>query len=357
MINLLDFYKNKKVFVTGHTGFKGSWLLKALDQLGAITHGYALPPINDNALFNVLSKTGSISSTFADIRDGERLKSEINKFQPDIVMHLAAQALVGESYSDPVGTYETNVMGSINLLEAVREAPSCKALVYITSDKCYQNNEWVWGYRETDRLGGVDPYSSSKACAELVFASYFNSFFKKQETLNCATARAGNVIGGGDWAKNRIVPDCVRSIASGSKIDLRMPHATRPWQHVLEPLSGYLLLGMTLYEGGQIANGEAWNFGPQVSQSLSVYGLASILNDYLGGKWVDTSSATNFGHEAGLLQLSCDKAHSILNWRPTWGVESSVEKTAFWYKAWLEGRDLVETTSLQIEEFFGEFND
>jgi CDP-glucose 4,6-dehydratase len=352
---LLDFYKNKRVFITGHTGFKGSWLLMVLQQSGAIVHGYALPPQGSNSLFNIVSKNLNISSTFSDIRDADNLKSAMNEFKPDIVFHLAAQALVGESYADPVGTYETNIMGSVNLLEAVRSVSSCDALVYITSDKCYHNNEWVWGYRETERLGGVDPYSASKACAELVFSSYFNSFMKGKENFHCASARAGNVIGGGDWAKNRIVPDCVRAIASGDKIDLRMPEATRPWQHVLEPLSGYLLLGKRLCEGDHTMNGEAWNFGPEISDSLSVLGLASVLNDYLGGKGFDTSSATKFGHEAGLLQLTCEKAHSILNWWPTWGVEQSVEETALWYKYWLEKQDMFKVTKVQVERFFNEF--
>jgi CDP-glucose 4,6-dehydratase len=275
-----QFWKNKRVFLTGHTGFKGSWLSIWLDSLGANVHGYSLKPPTDPSLFNLCSIDRFTNSTIGDIRNRDLLKATLQKAQPEIVFHLAAQPLVRESFKNPVETYETNVMGTVNLLDAVRACPSVKAVVIVTTDKCYENREWHWGYRENDPMGGYDPYSSSKGCAELVTAAYRQSFFNPKDFDNhhiaVASARAGNVIGGGDWALDRLVPDCLKAILDGRKIIVRNPHAIRPWQHVLEPLRGYLLLAQKLFENGpQFA--EAWNFGPDDRDCRPVIDVVSKL--------------------------------------------------------------------------------
>jgi CDP-glucose 4,6-dehydratase len=347
----LKFYKGKNIFITGHTGFKGSWLCKILNELGANVHGYAQDG-SEGGLFNILKLSEDIKHTVGDIRDRASLNDAIKNSNADVVFHLAAQALVRKSYEDPLETISTNIMGSANLLEAVRNNSRIKSLVYITSDKCYENKEWVWGYRETDELGGRDPYSASKAAAEIIYSAYQRSYFADKPNLRAASARAGNVIGGGDWAADRIVPDCVRAKLRGEAISLRNPLATRPWQHVLEPLSGYLVLGERLstqsgFEG-------AWNFGPMCSEIRTVEFVARSIASILGGGDIEKNGENSGMHEAGLLQLNCDKANQKLRWMPRWTVVETLEKTGEWYKAWLEGDDMKIKTVAQIKEYFKE---
>lgn len=353
MLDALQLFSGKRVFITGHTGFKGSWLTLLLHQLGAEVMGYALPPLNEYSLFNLLKLSSDIEHIEADISDRQYLISSISAFQPDFVFHLAAQALVRPSYLDPISTVTTNVIGSANLLEAVRLNESVKSLVYITSDKCYENLEWVWGYRETDQLGGRDPYSASKAAAEIIFSSYQRSFFETRESLGAASARAGNVIGGGDWAVDRIVPDCIRSVQQGFPLRLRNPTATRPWQHVLEPLAGYLLLAAKLYQKPTDYSG-AWNFGPLMSEVRTVYDVAQFITAQLGSGKIEAVPNERTVHEAHLLQLNCDKAHQLLGWYPRWQVDKTLEATASWYKSFLDGACPRDVTISQIADFFPE---
>lgn len=352
-VEYLNIFAGKRVFVTGHTGFKGSWLAFILNRCGAEVAGYALPPAHLNSHFELLSLKNSITHFEGDIRDYEFLKDCISDFQPEFVFHLAAQALVKESYDDPRATFDTNIIGSVNLLDCIKNCKSVRSLIYVTSDKCYENNEWVWGYRENDLLGGSDPYSASKAAAELVFSSYCKSYFNERLTLGAATVRAGNVIGGGDWSKNRIIPDCIRSIQAGTPIYLRSPNSTRPWQHVLEPLSGYLLLASKLYLEPEKWSG-AWNFGPSSTEVRTVKNVAESIINYLGKGAVDISGSQGIFHEARLLQLNCDKASQLLSWRPTWGVDKTIKETALWYMAYLNGHNPAEVTISQIQDFFGE---
>jgi CDP-glucose 4,6-dehydratase len=286
-----------------------------------------------------------------DIRDKDHLSEFFARFQPEIVFHLAAQSLVGESYGNPLETYEINVMGSANLLEVVRHTKSVKSLVFVTSDKCYENNEWIWGYRENDRLGGFDPYSASKAAAELVFNSYAKSFLNVNSDLFAASARAGNVIRGGDWSKGRIIPDCLRSIENLHSIQVRNPNSTRPWQHVLEPISGYLLLASQLFNK-KIPNFEAWNFGPKSSEVITVGQLVKTFHNIMGTGSYDLIISENRNYEAGLLQLNCDKANSILSWKPRWDGEKAISETAKWFKAYLAGKNVIETSRSQIGSYF-----
>jgi CDP-glucose 4,6-dehydratase len=345
-------FSGKRVFLTGHTGFKGSWLAFILAEVGAEVMGYALPPAEGASHFALLGLSSRISHVEGDIRDRDSLVAALTGFQPEFVMHLAAQALVNASYADPASTFDTNVMGSVNLLEAVRATGSVRSLVYVTSDKCYENVEWVWGYREIDRLGGHDPYSASKAAAEIVFSAYSSSFLSKRPELGAATTRAGNVIGGGDWAADRIVPDCVRASAEGGAIQLRRPQATRPWQHVLEPLSGYLLLAARLREAPEKHAG-AWNFGPPSSEVRTVHEVATTVMTLLGRGRVEILGTPPSLHEANLLQLNCDKAHQVLGWYPRWHVEETLRHTAGWYRAARDGRPAAEITREQIVEYFG----
>jgi CDP-glucose 4,6-dehydratase len=323
--------------------------------MGAEVAGYALKP-EKGSHFESLGLNESIHHIEADIRDGEKLTSELKNFKPNFVFHLAAQALVRKSYRDPRETFETNVLGSLNLLEAVRETTEVSSLVYITSDKCYENKEWVWGYKETDSLGGVDPYSASKASAEILFSSYSRSFFKDRENFSMATARAGNVIGGGDWSEDRIIPDCVRAITRGNPITLRKPRSTRPWQHVLEPLSGYLLLGTKLAEDSTKWEG-SWNFGPDTSEPITVQGVAQAMIDEFGRGSIEVVEDAAHLHEAGLLQLNCDKARNLLGWKPTWDAKKTITETANWYKRIDAGEAAIEVTRGQIKEYFGSHND
>lgn len=350
---VLESFAGKRVLVTGHTGFKGSWITFLLKELGADVMGYALAPEPGRSHFEMLKLGEQITHVVADIRDAARLHSSVQSFRPEYVFHLAAQALVRESYEDPVGTFGTNVMGSVNLLEAVRRCDAVRSLVYVTSDKCYENVEWVWGYRENDRLGGHDPYSSSKASAEMVFAAYARSYFSARPQLGAATARAGNVIGGGDWAKDRIVPDCIRALEATRSIALRNPRATRPWQHVLEPISGYLLLAARLrMEPARFAG--SWNFGPSSTDVRTVEDVAASITARFGGSRATMAESPDDRHEARLLQLNCDKAHQILGWHPRWTVDQTLAATAEWYYTVLHGTDAEAVTRSQVREYFPE---
>jgi CDP-glucose 4,6-dehydratase len=352
----LGLYSGKRVMITGHTGFKGSWLAFLLNQIGADVLGYALPPLDKNNHFDMLGLSSLIEHVEADVRDDQKIMATMKEFQPEIVFHLAAQALVRPSYDEPRTTFETNVMGSINLLEAVRATGSVRSLVFITSDKCYENVEWIWGYRENDVVGGRDPYSASKGATEIVFSSYERSFFHTRANLGTASARAGNVIGGGDWAVDRIIPDCIRAIQSNKAIDIRSPHATRPWQHVLEPLSGYLLLGNRLYENPKKYYG-AWNFGPPSSQARTVLDVAEHIVSRYGSGSIVTDKNSPKHHEASLLQLNCDKANQYLGWYPRWEVEKTLNMTSDWYQHVDDGVGAKEVTEQQLREYFPEISD
>ena len=351
----LSALRGKRVLVTGHTGFKGSWLCVALNELGANVTGYALPPEGDDSHFKLLELEKSVHHVVADIRDGEKLQSVFDEAQPEIVFHLAAQALVRRSYDEPKLTFDTNVAGSVNVLEAVRNTPSVRSFVYITSDKCYLNREWEWGYREIDELGGRDPYSASKAAAELIFSAYQDSFFKQRESLGASSVRAGNVIGGGDWALDRIVPDCIRSLQENNPIVLRSPESTRPWQHVLEPLSGYLLLAARLFDSTKKYSG-AWNFGPRSSDIRTVKDLANKIIEQWGGGRIEIDKSGAIFHEARLLHLNCDKAHQLLGWRPHWHFERTIMETVRWYLEIQAGTPASDITRRQINEYFADFH-
>jgi CDP-glucose 4,6-dehydratase len=312
-----------------------------------------LPPFGKNNHFELLGLAQTIEHFEADIRDEEKLTTAMGGFQPEFVFHLAAQALVRPSYSDPKTTLETNVMGSINLLEAVRKCGSVRSLVYITSDKCYENLEWVWGYRENDQLGGHDPYSASKAAAEMVFSAYARSFFSDRPNLGAASARAGNVIGGGDWAVDRVIPDCVRAIESEKPIYLRNPFSTRPWQHVLEPISGYLLLAAQLYKEPSFYAG-SWNFGPSSKEVRTVLEVAEHLVARFGRGSIISEASVEKHHEARLLQLNCDKAHQVLGWYTRWDFERTLNMTSDWYKQMHAGVAAKEVTLQQLHDYFPE---
>jgi CDP-glucose 4,6-dehydratase len=355
MQTALNSFSGKRVFVTGHTGFKGSWLVYLLKELGAVVMGYSLPVKQKRSHFNLLNLKDKITHVEGDIRNADLLNDSIKSFQPDFVIHLAAQALVKKSYEEPVTTFETNVMGSVNLLDSIRKTPSIRSLVYITSDKCYENSEWIWGYRENDKIGGRDPYSASKGAAEIIFSSYARSFFISQKKLGAATTRAGNVIGGGDWAIDRIIPDCVRAIEKKKDLILRNPDATRPWQHVLEPLSGYLLLAAQLYRKPDNFSG-SWNFGPPSTEVCSVEQVANTIFRYLGYGSIKIKRSENQPHEAHLLQLNCDKSNQLLGWSARWDVKKTIEMTAEWYRVFLSGRDITSVTREQIYDYFPELS-
>jgi len=353
-LSALGSFEGQRVFITGHTGFKGSWLAFLLNEIGAQVMGYALEPQGRQSHFELLNLERVMVHVVGDVRDANALASALHSFRPDYVFHLAAQALVRAAYADPVATFATNVMGSVNLLDAVRTCDSVRSLVCVTSDKCYENREWVWGYRENDPLGGSDPYSASKAAAEIVFSAYARSFFSGRRDIGVATARAGNVIGGGDWADDRIIPDCVRAIADDGPVHLRYPHATRPWQHVLEPLSGYLLLAARLREEPAMYSGP-WNFGPSSTETRTVQEVAKSMIQYLGRGRVEVGDAPA-EHEAQLLQLNCDKAHQLLGWYPRWNFEKALEATAEWYGAVLGGGEAQIVTRRQIRDYFRELS-
>jgi CDP-glucose 4,6-dehydratase len=340
--------------MTGHTGFKGSWFSLWLEHLGAEVCGLALPPPTVPSMFNEARVAQGMRSEIADIRDLERVKAIVQEYKPEVVFHLAAQPLVRDSYKDPVGTYTTNVIGTVNVLESVRECDSVRAVVIITTDKCYENKEWVWPYRETDRLGGYDPYSNSKACAELVVSTYRNAFFPPvhydQHRVAIASARAGNVIGGGDWAKDRLVPDIMRAFAAKEVLKVRNPDAIRPWQHVLEPLRGYLAVAESLCEQG-VAYGEAWNFGPDQSDAQPVEWIVRELAETwgAGAKW-DLEEGVQ-PHEAQNLRLDCSKAAARLGWRPQLPLKDAVRITAEWYHRYHAGEDARGLSLGQIEQY------
>ncbi len=351
---ILSSFKGKNVFLTGHTGFKGTWLTFLLTEVGANVMGYALEPEPGPSHFRMLKLDKKINNIVGDVRDLSFLKNSLKSFKPEFVIHLAAQALVKKSYNDPVDTFSTNVLGSVNLLEAVRKCDSVRSLVYITSDKCYENVEWLWGYRENDRIGGRDPYSASKGAAEIAFSAFARSFYANRPDLGAATTRAGNVIGGGDWALDRIIPDCIRAIESNAPIQLRSPNATRPWQHVLEPLSGYLTLASKLYnEPGKYEG--SWNFGPSSSEVKTVEEVARTIVQHMGRGSIEIEGSSNNVHEAQLLQLNCDKAHINLGWYPRWSVEETLKETAIWYKTILDGGDAETITRIQLRRYFKEF--
>lgn len=349
-----NFWFGKKVFITGHTGFKGAWLSFWLHQMGADVTGYALKPPTDPSLFSTLRLADLIHSIDGDIREFKAFSAAVKNSQAEIVFHLAAQSLVLESYREPVSTYETNVMGAVNLLEAVREAQCVRAVVVVTTDKCYENREWLWGYRENEALGGHDPYSSSKACAELVAHAYRSSFFPsaeyKKHRVGIATARAGNVIGGGDFSPNRLIPDCMRALEKGSRLEIRNPKSVRPWQHVLEALAGYLKLAEKLYSDGAVFS-EAWNFGPDTGDMLSVESIVNKLNVIAGNKLDFVFSGPESFHEAGLLKLDSSKARARLGWKPCWTAEIALEHILAWSLCHFSGGDLRDITLKQIKKY------
>ncbi len=344
-----NYYHQKKVFVTGHTGFKGSWLCLWLTTLGAKAKGYALAPYTKDDHYNVIGLDSKIDSVLGDIRHYDNLKKEVDAFQPDVIFHLAAQPLVRESYLNPRETYETNVMGTVNIFEIARQLPTLQAIVNVTSDKCYDNVEKPIGYKETDPMGGFDPYSSSKGCSELVTAAYRKSFFGQHPAL-MASARAGNVIGGGDWCKDRIIPDCIRALYNHQPIIVRNPKAVRPWQHVLEPLSGYLLLAsQSAKDAKQFSGG--WNFGPDHNELVTVQQVVeSVVTNWGEGSWQDTSDK-NQPHEANLLNLDCTKAHNLLNWQPVLATTESVKYTIDWYKAFKQNDNMEQVSLKQIKDY------
>ena len=352
-------FAGKRTLVTGHTGFKGSWLSLWLHELRAIVTGYALDPPTVPCLFEAANvQAGLARHIVADVRDASRLGEAVMEGDPEVIFHLAAQPLVRESYRDPVTTVATNVMGVVNLLEAVRARVKPCVVIVVTSDKCYENREWVHGYRENDRLGGYDPYSMSKAAAELVVASWRRSYFPPGEIarhgIAVATVRAGNVIGGGDWQQERIVVDCVKSLASDAPIPVRNPSATRPWQHVLEPLGGYLLVAskmLSTHPAGVAELASAWNFGPRPEDCWRVSRLVDeVIRCWGSGTWEDVSAAST-AHEAGFLALSCEKAARVLGWRPVWPIERAVAETAGWYKAFARGGDAGAMCRQQIASY------
>ena len=349
MVNT-EFYKNKRILITGDTGFKGSWLAYILNSLGAKVFGYALPAVNNNDHYNLLSMGKIISHEDGNILDSEYLNAFFKKIKPEIVFHLAAQAIVRDSYKNPKLTIDTNVGGSVNVLEAIRKSKTVKSFIYVTSDKCYKNKEWLWGYRENDELGGHDPYSASKAAAEFIFSSYKKSFFHENNHVGIGTVRAGNVIGGGDWANDRIIPDCIRALSNNQPIIIRNPHATRPWQHVLDPLFGYLLLAEKLYFEPKLYSG-AWNFGPDTKSIKTVKEIAEKVIAEFGKGELQVQTSGNNPHEASVLHLNCDKSNSKLQWFPRWDYNQTIIRTIKWYKEYLEGKTPSVLTKSDINKY------
>lgn len=351
---MASFWQGKRVLITGHTGFKGSWLSLWLQSMGAQVTGYALVVPTQPSLFEVANVAQGMTSIVGDVRDLTHLQTVFVEHQPEIVIHMAAQALVRHSYIAPVETYSTNVMGTVHLLEAVRNTPSVKAVVNVTSDKCYENREWAWGYRENEAMGGYDPYSNSKGCSELVTSAYRNSYFHPdkycQHGVSIASGRAGNVIGGGDWAADRLIPDIMRAITQGRPVSIRNPHSIRPWQHVLEPLSGYLLLAQKLYEHGS-GFAEGWNFGPNDDDAKPVQWIL----DKLTKTWGEGASWQLDGgehpHEAHYLKLDCSKAKLRLQWQPRWALADAIENICIWHKAYLANADMREMCMHQIKQY------
>ncbi len=345
-----NFYKGKRVFITGHTGFKGSWLCKILTGMGAEVTGYALEPPTKPNLFEIANIADDITSVHGDVRDFDSLKKAFDKAQPEIVFHLAAQPIVRESYKSPAYTYETNVMGTVNILECVRQSSCVKSVVNVTTDKVYENREWAWGYRENEPLDGFDPYSNSKSCSELVTATYKRSFFGDGKVA-ISTARAGNVIGGGDFASNRIIPDCVKALQLGKNIIVRNPYSTRPYQHVIEPLYAYMLIAMEQYKNPKLA--DSYNVGPDEVDCVTTGKLVDLFVHLTGNKIkrIDKSEE-NAVHEANFLKLDCSKLKTALDWKPRWHVTDAVAKTVLWTLVWLDGGNTGRAMERQIKEFF-----
>lgn len=348
----LEAFRGKRVLVTGHTGFKGSWLSLWLERLGADVAGYSLAPPTSPAMFDLCGIDEGIRHRIGDIRDLAAMTQFVRETRPDIVFHLAAQPIVRQSYDDPLDTVTTNIVGTANLLEAVRALGSPCAVVVVTSDKCYENRDWIWGYREDDPMGGHDPYSMSKGATELVVSSWRRSFFGGDSGVRLASARAGNVIGGGDWAKDRIVPDCIRAFSKGEKVALRNPGATRPWQHVLEPLGGYLLLAARLLSQNGDDYCSGWNFGPATDDVQPVGRIVRMMVEEWGDDAASTMSNGPHPKEASLLSLNCDKAMGLLHWKPCWHLDALVRQTVGWYKQWLDDPALLRQATLgQIAAF------
>ncbi|MDY6876454.1 MAG: CDP-glucose 4,6-dehydratase [Chloroflexota bacterium] len=347
------FWEGKKVLITGHTGFKGSWLSLWLQSMGANITGYALQPPTQPSMFERANVAAGMTSNVGDVRDLEHLKSVVAECTPEIIFHLAAQPLVRYSYENPVETYTTNIIGTVNMLETVRHSESVRVVVSITSDKCYENKEWLWGYRENEQLGGHDPYSSSKGCAELVIAAYRNSYFQakgQQHRVAVASTRAGNVIGGGDWAKDRLIPDIMKAIMENRPVVIRSPNAIRPWQHVLEPLNGYLCLAEHLWmHGPKFA--QAWNFGPNSEEAKTVSWIAEYLTNFWGegARW--ELDAAQHPHENTYLKLDCSKAKSLLGWAPKLRLSTALEWIVEWYRGYQQDRDMRSLTEEQITRF------
>jgi CDP-glucose 4,6-dehydratase len=358
-----SFWRGKRVFLTGHTGFKGSWLSLWLTRMGAEVTGFALAPPSQPSLFEKAEIASRVHSLTGDVRDLAALKKAVAEAKPEIVIHMAAQALVRLSYREPVETYATNVMGTVHLLEAVRATPSVRAALVVTSDKCYENREWVWGYRENEPMGGHDPYSNSKGCAELVTAAYRSSFFSAAAgagVASIASARAGNVIGGGDWAEDRLIPDCVRALLKGAPIQVRNPHSIRPWQHVLEPLSGYLALAEAMFTETSGTGGrryaEGWNFGPELSDARPVNWIADRMVERWGrgARWERVGGSADGKpepHEAHYLKLDCSKAHAELNWTPRLRLDQTLDWIVDWYQKVQAGESALSVTLQQIERY------
>lgn len=350
-----DFWRDKRVFLTGHTGFKGGWLCLWLESMGAKVSGYALAPNTEPNLFTLANVEAGLEKSFiADIRDLDALRSAMTASEPEVVFHMAAQPLVRYSYVNPVETYATNVMGTVNLLESVRSCPSVRAVVVVTSDKCYENKEWPWGYRENEPMGGHDPYSSSKGCAELVTASYRSSYFNPADYsihgVALASGRAGNVIGGGDWALDRLIPDMLRAVIAGEPVVIRNPQAIRPWQHVLEPLRGYITLAEKMLEKGNFYS-ESWNFGPNDDDAKSVQWIVREMTNKWGNGASWKTDGQSHPHEAHYLKLDCSKAKARLNWQPHWSIDQTIEKIIDWHRAHLVGVNMREFSLKQIQVY------
>jgi len=349
-----EFWKNKKVLVSGHTGFKGSWLSLWLQDMGAQVIGVSLEPPTNPSLYQQARVAEGMDSLRADIRDLDKIKNIFNQYKPEVIFHLAAQSLVRYSYREPVETYQTNVMGTLNVLEAIRSIDSVRAAIMITTDKCYENQEWEWGYRENEPMGGFDPYSSSKGCAELLIASYRNSYFPNnlynEHKTAIASVRAGNVIGGGDWAEDRLIPDIMRAVLVNSTINIRNPNAIRPWQHVLEPLVGYINLAEKLFISGA-KYAEAWNFGPKEEDAKPVQWIVEEITKYWGegANWIADND--EHPHEANYLKLDCSKSHAKLKWWPRWSLRTALEKIIEWHKKEQEGFDMKLCTLEQIKNY------
>lgn len=347
------FWQGKRVYLTGHTGFKGGWLSLWLQSMGAVVKGFALEPNTAPSLFNEAKIANSMESEFGDIRDLQAVTSSMTAFNPDILIHMAAQPLVRLSYREPVETYSTNVMGSLHVLEAARQCTNLRAIVNVTTDKCYENREWEWGYREDEPMGGHDPYSSSKGCVELLTASYRHSFFNDPNKAALASARAGNVIGGGDWAEDRLIPDILRAFEKGEPVNIRNPLSTRPWQHVLEPLSGYLVLAEKLWNGGH-SYAEGWNFGPKDEDARPVDWILDKVVQAWGPGATWNLDANPQPHEARYLKLDISKARARLHWTPTWTLEETLTKIVNWHRHWMDKENIQQQCLNEIQGYMAD---